>query len=246
MNEDSHAFALGLVKCGHEGFFPPGEAGLEKVWRAEKVGRWILLERGPAPFGKALYSFEQDAVGWIGEVDFPYFRRKRGLQNLHCARASSCRRLDIMHTVPRRFEFGRVRLHRGPVQNEFLDMHLQRPVGIAAEIERVFDEPDVAAAADCRVLGKELVRENEGDFHMNLERKPSRPALRGAAAEAPAAGCHEGGPANGGGSGRRWPWCWRAIRWYGRCRRPRGFERRWFWQRLDRPCWRPSGRCLGW
>jgi hypothetical protein len=50
-------------------------------------------------------------------------------------------------------------------------MHLQRPVRIAAEIEWILDEPDVAAAADCRVLAKELVRENEGDFHMNLERK---------------------------------------------------------------------------
>ena len=51
------------------------------------------------------------------------------------------------------------------MQQQALTVHLHRPLGIRAEEERILDQGNRPAWLEARVLGKELMWTNNGDFH---------------------------------------------------------------------------------
>ena len=65
-------------------------------------------------------------------------------------------------------------IHRGPMQKQTLPMHLDRPAGIGAEKQRIFDEGHGPTRPKRGMVLKQLMGKNETEIHRQL----SSPARR--------------------------------------------------------------------
>ena len=69
-------------------------------------------------------------------------------------------------------------IHRGPMQKQALPMHLDRPAGISAEQQRIFDQGHGPSRPKRGMVLKQLMGKNETEIHRQLSSPARRQARR--------------------------------------------------------------------
>lgn len=126
-------------------------------------------------FGVALKTTGEDVIDRIAEVEGFRRIREEVLENRDGVVAGLA--VEVVDGEALVFELRSVGLHGGTMENDLLFVHRERPAGIGAEEESVFEQVNVAFGIEGRVLLEELMRKNKARVHLDARSAGSRRCL---------------------------------------------------------------------
>ena len=176
IDQQIQSLALHLVEATHQGLLAGGEMVLDDGLWSEQHRGGDDLQTAAVAGGEGGDPLAQNIVHRIRQMKGPVALIEQITKDL-----SGAGRLPLEH--PQHGEALGLKhlgigIHRGPMQKQALPMQLDRPAGISAEQQRIFDQGHGPSRPKRGMVLKQLMGKNETEIHRQLSSPARRQARR--------------------------------------------------------------------